>query len=228
MVRYYLFEHVLPSTMRFPQQKLCASGQELGGDLLFGRRLGFSGTPSDLLPEELSPCVYAAGDDARMLHVLTSPGVVAKWRLSDGWHVRYLLEAVAAWHVPLHALIDTGALVTGYSNVEVARLLLEAGLAHVEGCVFLDAADRKCILLRERWQVIRLEQCGLRPSERFTYYDQVHTTGSDIDQPVAARAALTLGKDMTFRDYAQGAFRMRGIGQGQTLTCFVIPEIAKV
>lgn len=28
-------------------------------------------------------------------------------------------------------------------------------------------------------------------------------------------AAVTLGKDMTFRDYAQGAFRMRGIGKGQ-------------
>ena len=28
---------------------------------------------------------------------------------------------------------------------------------------------------------------------------------------------LTIWKDMTFRDYAQGAFRMRQIGMGQTL-----------
>jgi len=28
---------------------------------------------------------------------------------------------------------------------------------------------------------------------------------------------LTLSKDMTFRDYAQGAFRMRGIGAGQRI-----------
>jgi hypothetical protein len=39
--------------------KLSASGQELGGDLLFGRRLGFSGTPSTLLPEELGECHFA-------------------------------------------------------------------------------------------------------------------------------------------------------------------------
>lgn len=26
---------------------------------------------------------------------------------------------------------------------------------------------------------------------------------------LSAKAVLTLGKDMTFRDYAQGAFRMR-------------------
>ena len=44
---------------------------------------------------------------------------------------------------------------------------------------------------------------------------QVHTTGMDIKQVLNAEAVLTLGKDMTFRDYAQGAFRMRGIGQGQ-------------
>lgn len=37
----------------------------------------------------------------------------------------------------------------------------------------------------------------------------------DIKQGLSTVAAVTLGKDMTFRDYAQGAFRMRGIGKGQ-------------
>lgn len=30
---------------------------------------------------------------------------------------------------------------------------------------------------------------------------------------------------MVFRDYAQGAFRMRGIGKGQTIKLLVVPEI---
>jgi len=47
----------------------------------------------------------------------------------------------------------------------------------------------------------------------------------DIKQSVDACAAVTLGKDMVFRDYAQGAFRMRGIGKGQTIKLLVIPEI---
>lgn len=58
-------------------------------------------------------------------------------------------------------------------------------------------------------------RCGLHPTSRFTFYDQVHTTGMDIPQAIHARAAQTLGKDMTFRDYAQGAYRMRGVGNGQ-------------
>ena len=48
----------------------------------------------------------------------------------------------------------------------------------------------------------------------------------DIKQHYTARAALTLGKGMTLRDMAQGAYRMRGIGMGQTITVLVIPEIA--
>jgi hypothetical protein len=47
----------------------------------------------------------------------------------------------------------------------------------------------------------------------------------DIKQAPGATAVLTLGKDMTFRDYAQGAYRMRGIGKGQTIELFIIPEV---
>jgi len=39
----------------------------------------------------------------------------------------------------------------------------------------------------------------------------------DIKQTALASAALTLGKDMVLRDYAQGAWRMRGLGSGQVL-----------
>ena len=73
--------------------------------------------------------------------------------------------------------------------------------------------------------VVRLAQAGVPVDRRFSFYDQIHTTGMDIHQCIDAKAAITLGKDMTFRDYAQGAFRMRGIGQGQTLEIFIIPEV---
>ena len=102
----------------------------------------------------------------------------------------------------------------------------------ISGVVFLDDLDRKMVLLRSASgpsnKVIKLGQCGLPKDKLFSFYDQVHTTGMDIKQHYTARAALTLGKDMTFRDFAQGAYRMRGIGQGQTLTLFIITEVAKL
>lgn len=45
-----------------------------------------------------------------------------------------------------HALIDTGALITGMSNKEVAAFLLKNGLFNFEGCVYLDEQDVKMIL----------------------------------------------------------------------------------
>ena len=35
--------------------------------MLFKRRLGFSGTPSDLLPVELGICHYERGSDGQMV-----------------------------------------------------------------------------------------------------------------------------------------------------------------
>lgn len=84
------------------------------------------------------------------------------------------------------------------------------------------------ILVRATGRVVKLAQCGISVKRRFAFYDQVHTTGMDIQHVLNAKAVLTLGKDMTFRDYAQGAFRMRGIGRGQTIHLFVIPEVDRL
>jgi hypothetical protein len=116
-------------------------------------------------------------------------------------------------------------LITGISNHDVALYLLRKGLPDMKGVVFLDEQDRQMVLLRKGFKVVKLAESGLAWSERFTFYDQVHTTGMDIKQTVDAIAAVTLGKDMVFRDYAQGAFRMRGIGKGQTIKLLVVPEI---
>lgn len=199
-------------------------------EMLFGRRVGFSGTPSDLLPEELGQCHYDEGVDGQIIHFLTSESIVSSRFLNADWTVTKLLDDVATADPPFHVLLDCGALVTGMSNYDVAKYLLLHGLpaSDFDGVVFLDHKDRKMILMRSGMTVVRLNQSGCPPHRRFSFYDQIHTTGMDIHQCIDARAALTLGKDMTFRDYAQGAFRMRGIGKGQTIELFIIPEVMRL
>eukprot|EP00743_Colponemidia_sp_Colp-15_P012474 GILK01014219.1.p1 GENE.GILK01014219.1~~GILK01014219.1.p1 ORF type:complete len:1189 (-),score=141.64 GILK01014219.1:13-3165(-) len=111
-------------------------------------------------------------------------------------------------------------------NEQVARYLMEYLPASFEGVVFLDASDKQVVLQRNNMQIVPLSQCGVALSRRFTFFDQVHTTGMDIKQSPTATAVVTIGKDMVFRDYAQGAFRMRGIGKGQRIRLFLIPEVA--
>ncbi|KAG9413019.1 hypothetical protein AC1031_016040 [Aphanomyces cochlioides] len=224
VVYYYVRQHVFPSCMNFQKLKVSACGHELGSSSLFARRIGFSGTPSNLLPLDLGTCYYEPQSDGNIFSVLTSPQVTTLERKLN-WTATSLLRDIATSDPPFHALIDTGALITGLDNEQVARYLLEHLPPSMEGVVYLDTSDRQMILLRDHNSALPLIQCGLSPKKRFTFYDQVHTTGMDIKQGINARAVLTLGKDMTFRDYAQGAYRMRGIGAGQVIHLYLIPEV---
>ena len=155
--------------------KLQANGIDLGGDMLFGTRLGFSGTPSDLLPSTLQPCHYEPGSEAQVVRVLTSDAHVTHVSPTGEWSADVLLRDVA--NAPAscryHALIDTGALVTGLTNEGVARRLLALGLAHVDVCIFLNAADEKMVVARGEGPATPLSRCGVPLARRFCFYDQV-------------------------------------------------------
>ena len=231
VIEHYLDKHVFPETAKHQGMKLSATGQELGGDLLFPKRVGFSGTPSDLLPLELGAPKFEQGTDAKVFATLAATDVVCAVALPDDWCVESLLLGVATADPPLHTLIDVGALVTGMSNKLVAKFLLDNGLVWADGCVYLDEEDRQMVLMRvndrsagtadadtkknldaedtsspkppfvvanhgHKYEVVPLQRvAALDPSRRFTFYDQVHTTGMDIKQAPAARAGVTLGKD---------------------------------
>ena len=147
-ITWYLDTVVFPKTMMFSDKKISASGQEIGGGIMFKRRLGFSGTPSALLPIEFGGCQYERGDDGKMVHFLSSPTVVKTINLEDTWDPKSLLKYVGRGEY--NALIDVGALVTGMSNYEIACFLLHrtAMRETIEGIVFLDRHDRKRVAMR--------------------------------------------------------------------------------
>ncbi len=122
IIEHYLDEFIFPMTMQFQLMKLSSNGQDLGGDMLFKRRLGFSGTPSDLLPVEMGRCHYESGSDGKMVHFLTSLKVMNKVQLEGEWTPQNILDTIALANPPYNALIDTGALITGLSNYEVAGI----------------------------------------------------------------------------------------------------------
>eukprot|EP00808_Paulinella_micropora_P006835 g75373.t1 len=229
VIHYYLNKFIFPTYTQSQHRKISASGQAVGGAMLVARRLGFSGTPSDLLPIELGQCGYETGDDGKMLQTVLDPQIAHTETLPDNWDVSYLISRIAKQSNPVvHALIDTGALVTGFSNEQVAAELLRRGLEWCQGVVFLDDADKQQVLVRSTGRVVPADQCGVPLERRFAFYDQIHTTGMDIKHVVNAQAVITLGKDMVFRDYVQGAYRMREIGHGQTIAVYIIPEVAEL
>eukprot|EP00457_Paulinella_chromatophora_P000008 gb/GEZN01000008.1/.p1 GENE.gb/GEZN01000008.1/~~gb/GEZN01000008.1/.p1 ORF type:complete len:5332 (+),score=895.35 gb/GEZN01000008.1/:82-16077(+) len=227
VINYYLQNQALRKTLTYQRVKLSASGVDLGSDILFGRRLGFSGTPSNLLPHSLYPCEFEPGSEAQIINLLTNPRLVGYSLVESDWSVDSFLTSIAQSEPKFYSLIDTAALITGKTNLEVAQHLLEKGLKHVDACVFLDNADKKLVVDRTG-KVVPLALSGISPSRYFVFFDQVHTTGMDITMPIDALAAVTVGKGMTLRDHAQGCYRMRGFGKGQTLHIFLMPEVKKL
>lgn len=133
---HYLEKLVFPMTMKQQTKKLQASGMDLGSDSLFGIRLGFSGTPSDLLPASLGSVGLEPMSDAMVVHVLTYPKVVtapAQWYRMDRWTPQTLLDAIAKGG--FGAMVDTGALITGFTNEQVARYMTKV-MPHMKGCVY--------------------------------------------------------------------------------------------
>lgn len=214
--------------------QLQASGADLGGDIMFHGRVGFSGTPSDLLPHGMGRCMYEPGSEAAIIRVLSSKLCIGKTIQLREWNVDDLLYRVATHEPPLRALIDVGALVTGMSNEQVASKLLDFDAQNknprFEACVFLNEDDIEMVKVRKGGETTPLSFSPYkdRPELRFTFYDQVHTTGIDIKQSPDAHAAVTIGKDLTIRDFAQGCYRMRQLGRGQVVHCVWVPEVIKL
>eukprot|EP00662_Eupelagonemidae_sp_cell21_P057696 gene57696-biopygen85638 len=118
---------IFPDFTPYQPTKLSASGQELGSSLMFQCRIGFSGTPSDLLPDDLGQCRY-----------------------------------------------EQGAIVTGLTNQQTARFLLEHGPDQWLGCVYFEEGGKKMILERAGpWRTLKLEESTIPKEGRFTFYDQV-------------------------------------------------------
>lgn len=104
---------------------------------------GFSGTPSSLLPSELQPCHFEVASEGKIISTLCDPKLCKHTvypKLNKSWDVKDLLKEIA--NGPFHALIDTGALITGLTNYEVAELLLQVGLRGMMG------ARTHCLVVR--------------------------------------------------------------------------------
>jgi hypothetical protein len=57
------------------------------------------------------------------------------------------------------------------------------------------------------------------------YLDESHCRGTDLKLPPDARAAVTLGPQLTKDALVQAAMRLRLLGQSQCITFFSPPEV---
>ena len=76
------------------------------------------------MPVELGGCGYEKGSDGLVVTYMTDPNICSYHFCEKGWDSLSILREIAR-EGKYHALIDTGALITGLTNAEVARELLQ-------------------------------------------------------------------------------------------------------
>lgn len=222
-------EQILPCIKVFPKQ-ITSNSIDLVN--MFKSAVGFTGTPWNLVtyPQMMRSNTKTIegleGKTAVLLFEKIS-------REPDG--IRVLRDASfpnilkSLIHEKDHALIDTGAVFNTQKHEEVAKeilKLLQSRNSKQKGVVFFKN-DQAMVMEPDENNNFRskpLAESGLKPEERFTYYDQAHSTGTDISQDLLAAATLTIGKDTTLRDFAQGAWRMRKLDKLQNISLILTPE----
>jgi hypothetical protein len=129
------------------------------------------------------------------------------------------------------AIIDIRAAFQGVSNIKVAQLIashiktaIRSPIKHV---LYFNSEQVLCAIDINKPQapiILKTSDTdeinrilGSAPNERFTYYDQVRTLGTDITQDDNAHALVLVDQKTSLQAFLQGSMRMRGLRQNQTI-----------
>ena len=115
------------------------------------------------------------------------------------------LSMVATQEPEISVLLDVGAQILDFSNLEVAKAWLNIA-RDTAGAVYFDDNDELMVLTRNGIVQPMLSSSLSQQLHRcVVYLDHAHTRGTDIKLPVGSRAAVTLGPKVTKDHLVQGS-----------------------
>lgn len=137
----------------------------------------------------------------------------------------------------IHAFLDVGSIFEGKSNLEIAQLFADQLRTRqdneIKHVLYFNDENKLCALPVSPGPIIVIDSTdprvitkltGSKPQHRFTYYDQRHTTGIDIEQTPDAIGVVSLDSQTKARDCWQGVMRLRKLSDNQTVE-FVLPDV---
>ncbi|KAL8731663.1 MAG: hypothetical protein Q9166_003242 [cf. Caloplaca sp. 2 TL-2023] len=231
---FYLSNVVFPKEGKEFDQKLSTSGWDIPARLQsIHVTTGFSGTndnrfllPSSILQRDLPELKHTSG---KVLEFLSRPENLsyhcAKDSLGAQLSSEGLLQVIMSSDPSIRVLIDVGAQILDLSNEQViARWLV---LVHdADAGVYFDENDYAIVLTKAGKKEKLAASSFLNQMDRcIVYLDDVHTRGTDLKLPGAARAAVTLGPRLAKDRLVQACMRLRQLGHGQSLMFFASPEV---
>ena len=220
---------ILPELTMFTK-RLGHNGYQLVD--LFANVQGCTGTPwnEELLSDSFETKL-SAQENGAIAQTLwkTSQDKILQTTKNDGEEL--LEELISPGDLScFRALIDRGGVFKDLSNRRIAeKLLLQIkAIDHpdIEGVVYFEKNEMR--ILKENGDSIPFDSSHHSPHTYCTFYDQAHTVGSDIKHKTECEGWLTLNKNSKWRDLSQAAWRMRGLGKGQSIRMVLTPDLESV
>jgi hypothetical protein len=148
--------------------------------------------------------------------------------------VETVLHHLLDGRINVHAIMDICAAFKGTPNDKVAYALtdhLRETNSSLRYVLFFNQDNKLCalhvnvgskpIVLNYSDPDMIDKALGCWPAQRFTYYDQAHTLGTDLKQAPAAKALALVDHETQLQGFLQGAMRMRGLANEQSLEIIV-------
>ncbi len=200
-------------------------------NFMFNLVTGFTGTQwnADTFPVKLD-VVGSAIPTGSTLEILwkNSQDKIHNFAVDDRSKVLEKIFLTYPHLKEMKAFIDTGGMARGIPNETIAKQWLELLPPDMKGVAYYDKDDNLMVLQRDSDKPQPFAQSRLSPEERVTFYDQKHTTGSNIKQEYAAVGLMTVDKHTTLRDLLQSVWRLRGLDRGQKVEFLVDNEVLEV
>lgn len=112
-------------------------------------------------------------------------------------------------------------------NSLVAREILRHQPETIKGVVYYDQQGHLMVWTR-KGEAEPLERTRLTKEELAAFWDQQHTTGSDIKLGLTMKGTVSIGRYTMMRDLIQSVWRMRGLEKGQQVDFVVSGEDLQV
>ncbi|CAF4857346.1 unnamed protein product, partial [Rotaria sp. Silwood2] len=125
-----------------------------------------------------------------------------------------------------YILIDSAAIITEMSNVDVSKYLMGKIDQRFDGVVYFSDKSNQIMIILRNEEHLQLSGCHIDTKKLFVYLDEVHTRGTDLKLPLTARGIVTLGKNMNKDKLMQAVMRLRDLDYKQSVVLWGFKEIS--
>lgn len=229
LIQYYLTNFTFPNDTKYYEKKLTGNAHSLAGE---GKTNGFSGTDdrNDTMPESVVSKRLASqvGTNGKMLHIL-SRKVNQKYETNEAISTKHFLDQVCKYvqyNKDCYIFIDSGAMITEMSNLDVSKYLIKNIDKRFDGIVYFSDKTNKIMVILKNEESLPLSACHIDNKKLFVYLDEVHTRGTDLKLPLTANGIVTLGKSMNKDKLMQAVMRLRDLDFKQSVVLWGSKEIS--